>query len=89
VLTNGGVGDVAWIVAESGAGVIVDAFGETAYRQALDQLEELPLARDDWRRTARSWFDLEAGIERYDAIYRSPATDSNRATSRGACEASE
>ena len=84
VLTNGGVGDVASIVAESGAGVVIDGFDTEAYRKALDRLEKLPSARDDWRRVARSWFDLEAGVERYDAIYRSAATASNKATRRGA-----
>ena len=84
VVTNGGVGDVERIVADSGAGVIVEDFSADAYRRALDRLEALPSARDAWRDTARKWFDLEAGIERYDAIYRSATTDSNRATSRAA-----
>jgi glycosyltransferase involved in cell wall biosynthesis len=89
VLTNGGVGDIAGIVAESGAGVIVEDFTAAAYCRALDCLEGLPSARDDWRATARKWFDLKAGVERYDAIYRSAATASNKTTTRGACEASE
>lgn len=89
VLTNGGVGDVARIVGDSGAGVLVEGFEEGAYGDALDRLETFTAERDEWRRVARHWFDLEAGVERYDALYRSAATDSNKATSRGAWEASE
>ena len=89
VLTNGGVGDVARIVGDSGAGVLVDGFEDGAYDDALDRLEALPAERDEWRRVARQWFDLEAGVERYDSLYRSAAMDSNKPTNRGAWEASE
>lgn len=70
IVTNGDVGDVSRIMAETGAGVTVDRFDDGAYREALDTLDGfLPdLAR--WRAAARRWFDLEIGIERYDALYR-------------------
>jgi glycosyltransferase involved in cell wall biosynthesis len=84
VLTNAGVGDVARIVADSGAGVVVEQFDDAAYSEALSRLETLSSDRDEWRRVARRWFDLETGIERYDAIYRSAATASNKSTTRGA-----
>jgi glycosyltransferase involved in cell wall biosynthesis len=84
VLTNAGVGDVARIVADSGAGVVVERFDDAAYGEALSRLETLSSDHDEWRRVARRWFDLEAGVERYDAIYRSAATDSNKSTTRGA-----
>jgi glycosyltransferase involved in cell wall biosynthesis len=84
VLTNAGVGDVARIVADSGAGVVVERFDDAAYGEALSRLETLSSDRDEWRRVARRWFDLEAGVERYDAIYRSAATDLNKSTTLGA-----
>jgi len=89
VVTNGGVGDVAEIVEDSGAGVLVKRFDEPGYRDALDRLERLELHKDQARQRARIWFDLDSGVERYDAIYREAATDWNSSTSRGACEASE
>jgi glycosyltransferase involved in cell wall biosynthesis len=70
VVTNDGVGDVTRIVAESGAGVVVGDFNDQSYRQALDELEGLEPDMDRWRQVARKWFDLEQGVERYDAIYR-------------------
>jgi glycosyltransferase involved in cell wall biosynthesis len=71
VITNSGVGDVDRIIAESGAGVIVERFDEAAYERALDELERLSPDLERWRSAARKWFDLETGISRYDAIYRS------------------
>jgi glycosyltransferase involved in cell wall biosynthesis len=88
-IANGGVGDVARITEEVGGGVLVDRFDAAAYRNALDRLEALGPDGQSWRRRARLWFDLETGIERYDAIYRESATDRNNSTSRGAWEASE
>jgi glycosyltransferase involved in cell wall biosynthesis len=70
VVTNDGVGDVTRIVEESGAGVVVDGFNEESYRHALDKLERLKPDMDRWREVARKWFDLDQGVERYDAIYR-------------------
>jgi glycosyltransferase involved in cell wall biosynthesis len=70
VITNDGVGDVTRIVAESGAGVVVDRFDDKAYRKALDELERLKPDMARWRTAARNWFDLDQGVERYDAIYR-------------------
>jgi glycosyltransferase involved in cell wall biosynthesis len=70
VITNDGVGDVTRIVAESGAGVVVDGFNDESYRQALDKLARLEPDMDRWRHVARKWFDLDQGVERYDAIYR-------------------
>lgn len=69
VVANGGVGDVEPILRESGAGVLVDEFGDAAYRKALDELAALKPDMKRWRSAARRWFDLDAGVERYDNIY--------------------
>ena len=69
IVTNGDVGDVARIVEESGAGVVVCGFSEESYRDALDELECLQPDMKRWRGAARRWFDLDAGIESYDGIY--------------------
>ena len=71
MVTNGGVGDVERIMEETGAGVVVSGFNAAAYREALDRLERLRPDMDRWRAASRRWLDLEAGVERYDAIYRS------------------
>ncbi|HKP34629.1 MAG TPA: glycosyltransferase [Sphingomicrobium sp.] len=71
MVTNGDVGDVARIIAETGAGVLVEAFEDRAYRTALEQLERLRPDMTRWRQASRRWFDLQTGIDRYDSIYRS------------------
>jgi glycosyltransferase involved in cell wall biosynthesis len=69
IVTNAGVGDVDRIIEETGAGVIVREFDPAAYRQALDQLEQLRPDMDRWRAASRRWFDLQGGIERYNSVY--------------------
>jgi glycosyltransferase involved in cell wall biosynthesis len=73
MVTNGGVGDVERIMEETGAGVVVSGFNADAYREALDQLEQVRPDMDRWRAASRRWLDLQSGVERYDAIYRSLA----------------
>lgn len=70
VVTNSGVGDVDRIIEQAGAGVVVERFDDAAYANALDELERLTPDMARWRSVARKWFDLETGIERYDAMYR-------------------
>lgn len=69
VVANSGVGDLEQVISDTGAGVIVRSFTESAYREAIEALETIkPDAR--WRKETRRWFDLDAGIRRYDEIYR-------------------
>lgn len=74
MVTNDGVGDVEPILAETGAGVVIDGFDPKSYAKALDRLETLKPDMKRWRKAARRWFDLGAGVERYDSIYRSMGT---------------
>jgi glycosyltransferase involved in cell wall biosynthesis len=73
VVTNSGVGDVDRIMAEAGSGVVIDRFDENAYRGALDELDCLKPDKKRSRNAVRRWFDLETGVERYDAIYHALA----------------
>jgi len=77
VVTNTGVGDVDRIVADTGGGVVVRAFDDIAYRDALRELDLLPVDKERWRAATRRWLDLDAGIDRYDALYRT-STESLR-----------
>lgn len=69
MVTNGDVGDVAEIMAESGAGVVVQRFDDDTYGEALNQLASLMPDMKRWRLASRRWFDLQTGVSRYDAIY--------------------
>jgi glycosyltransferase involved in cell wall biosynthesis len=70
VVTNGGVGDVEQVIEETGAGAVVRTFDDEAYRRALDALDQLSPNMNEWRGAARRWFDLDRGVESYDAVYR-------------------
>lgn len=74
VVTNGQIGDVAKVIEDTGGGVLVQGFDDASYRNALDRLERLGADKSHWRKSARTWFDLEQGVERYDVIYRDPDT---------------
>jgi glycosyltransferase involved in cell wall biosynthesis len=74
VVANAGVGDVDKVIADTGAGVIVDNFardGDLAI--AVERLAALGLTAAEIRSGCRRWFDLEQGISAYDHIYRSMA----------------
>jgi glycosyltransferase involved in cell wall biosynthesis len=70
VVTNSGVGDVAQVIEETGAGVAIEGFTADLYQQAIDRLDALKPDMERWRAASRRWFDLDAGIQGYDAIYR-------------------
>jgi len=83
VVTNPGVGDVAAIIEELGAGVLVKGFDEDSYQGAVDDLSRLRIDPEQVRDQARRWFDVRSGIARYDGIYRR-MTSRKTSTSRGA-----
>jgi len=70
VLTNSGVGDVAAVVEELGAGAVVSSFDPAIYRQAMDDLDRLRIDPAQLRERARRRFDVRNGIAGYDGIYR-------------------
>ena len=51
--------------------MVIDHFDRQSYEKALDSLESLRPKMDRWRVASRKWFDLEQGVDRYDAIYQS------------------
>ena len=73
VVANAGVGDVEAVLEDSGAGVVVDRFDREAYAEALEALDRKQFDTAKWQQRARHWFDLDAGVDRYDSIYRSLA----------------
>ena len=70
VITNDGIGDMSEIIAEIGAGVVIDRFDPTAYDQAIDRLDNSRFDPAAIRQQARKWFDIVGGIDRYDLLYR-------------------
>ena len=70
-VANSGVGDVAALLEATGAGVAVSEFDDCAYARAIDAVEAIDLPREEIRRRALPWFNVDLGIDRYDGIYRS------------------
>ena len=70
VIANSGVGDVADVLKQSGAGIAIEAFDPVAYRAAIDAVDRLDKSPEKIREGARRWFDLRSGTESYSAIYR-------------------
>jgi glycosyltransferase involved in cell wall biosynthesis len=69
-VANAGVGDVDLITKETSAGVLVQSFDAPSYSRALEALQRRDVDLVRWRKAASRWFDLNQGVERYNAIYR-------------------
>jgi glycosyltransferase involved in cell wall biosynthesis len=69
VVTDRVIGDVARIIEESGAGVLVDGFDPEAYAEALDRVRQLRPDKHRWRSSFDRWFSLPEGVRRYASIY--------------------
>lgn len=70
MVVNSGVGDVDQMMADTKAGVVVDAFDPTSLLAAVGELASLSPSPRHIRAGAERWFHLTDGIERYDALYR-------------------
>jgi len=71
MVVNSGLGDVDQVMADTGAGVVVDRFDHASLLAAVDEVDSLSRSPHDIRTSAERWFQLKEGIERYNAVYRS------------------
>lgn len=80
------VGDVPQVLAEPGAGVVLERFDDEALAAAARRLLALAAAPDaaaKARGVAERWFSLEAGLEAYDALYAALDRPAGPAGDRG------
>jgi glycosyltransferase involved in cell wall biosynthesis len=70
VIANSGVGDIAEIIRETGAGAVVERYDDVSLADAIGQGEAAAKHPGAIRAAAVRYFALDAGVERYDAIYR-------------------
>lgn len=70
VIANSGVGDIAEIIRETGAGAVVDDFDEKSLSAAIVDAEAAAAKPGAVRAAAERYFALYQGIDRFDAIYR-------------------
>jgi glycosyltransferase involved in cell wall biosynthesis len=69
VICNAGVGDSDRIVRDYHSGVLVHAYDEKGYRQAIDALRTARFDPAVIRAGCRDYFDLEQGIAAYEQVY--------------------
>lgn len=70
VIANAGVGDIAEILEETGAGAVVERFDDASLAAAIVKAEGAAADPAAVRAAAERYFALDAGVDRYDAIYR-------------------
>jgi glycosyltransferase involved in cell wall biosynthesis len=70
VIANAGVGDIAEIIDETGAGAVVERYDRETLSTAILEAEAAAKDPQSVRAAAVRYFALETGVERYDAIYR-------------------
>ncbi len=72
VVINDGIGDSGAIVQNHGVGVVLPSLAAEEFETAAKAIEVLlkdPLRSRRCRETAEKYFDLKAGVEKYDALY--------------------
>jgi glycosyltransferase involved in cell wall biosynthesis len=71
IICNTNVGDVEQIINETRVGIAIKEFTETAYNEAIDQLDALlKIDPAKIRQCAIDRFSLESGVEKYNGVYR-------------------
>lgn len=71
VAANDKVGDMALVMAEPGAGLILPDLSDTCVDRAALAMRSLTPLSESARTAATRWFALERGVDSYDLIYRS------------------
>ena len=69
IVCNSGIGDSDAIVRENNAGIVIDAFTETQYAQAVDKLLTTTFDAQQIRSSALRHFSLDEGVKRFLQVY--------------------
>jgi len=72
VIANSNVGDIESIIEKTDSGLLIREFTESAYQQAIAQIDKLletPVSA--LQNAAQKYYSLEKGVEKYDQVYRS------------------
>lgn len=76
VICNGNVGDMSKIVPGSGTGIVVEEFNESAYTEAINQIDELlKTSPETCRNLATDFYSLKTGVQRYQSVYNQLQAD--------------
>lgn len=70
VVANAGVGDMARVMSEPGAGVLLPDLSLSNVEAAAVAIRDRPGDPDAARAVATTWYALDAGVATYDRVYR-------------------
>lgn len=79
VIANSGVGDVDRIINDTKSGILVEEFTESAYKEAIDQIDDLlKIPVSTLQEAAKKYYSLEEGVKRYSEVYNHISGDTSR-----------
>jgi glycosyltransferase involved in cell wall biosynthesis len=71
VICNGNVGDMSKIVPGSGTGIVIEAFEESAYLEAINEIDNLlKTPPETCQKLAEDFYSLKTGVKRYQGVYQ-------------------
>lgn len=69
IICNDSVGDTAEIIEKSKAGIVLKAFNNDAYADAITAFQNMTIDKNNIKRNAEATFSLERGIKTYSETY--------------------
>ncbi|MGB1318323.1 MAG: glycosyltransferase, partial [Flavobacteriales bacterium] len=70
VIANSGVGDVDSIIKDTKSGVLVEEFSNSAYENAVNQIDDLlNIPVSTLQDAAQKYYSLEEGVKKYQEVY--------------------
>jgi glycosyltransferase involved in cell wall biosynthesis len=71
IICNGNVGDMSKIVKGSGTGIVIEAFEESAYLEAINEIDNLlKTPPETCQKLAEDFYSLKTGVKRYQRVYQ-------------------
>jgi len=71
LICNSNVGDVDAIMDDAKSGIVLDAFNNTEYLEAVENIDEvLKIPPEIIRMYAKKYYSLDDGVEKYNSIYK-------------------
>ena len=69
IVANSGLGDTDMILKETKSGVVLTEFNNSEYDRMVKELFDLKKNKEEIRSSAKRFFTLESGVERYNKTY--------------------
>jgi glycosyltransferase involved in cell wall biosynthesis len=70
IVANSGLGDTDIILEKTESGIILKEFNDEEYDRMIKELFKIKKNKSEIRKSAKQFFTLESGIEKYDAVYK-------------------